>query len=56
MVGNLKIAGTNSENIRDIIQNKGIHKHITKPAYFEKLNSSWSIIGCVYSLNPYTAW
>jgi len=48
--------GTNSENIRDFVQNKVIHRYFTKSPYFEKLNSRWSIYGGVYSQNPYTAW
>jgi hypothetical protein len=48
--------GYNSEDVRHHWQNKLIHKHVTKSAFFKVLPIQGSVYGGHYSKNPYTTW
>jgi hypothetical protein len=48
--------GTNSENVREFIQNRCAHGNGCWFPVFEKLNSNWRFYGNYQTKNPYSLW
>ena len=48
--------GYNEEEIRNVWQNKVIHKHMTNSPFFKVLNVPSHIYGGRYTKNPFTTW